>query len=80
MTITITEDFDRAYMALRETEWCTNPADRTNPDRGLIRQGEIIWFNQGHMENDFVWQQALLANQTLRYVRHRDFRPVAPDQ
>lgn len=74
---TITSEFDNAYQALQDTKWITNPADETNQDTGIIRQGELIWFNRDHLECGLVWQQALLSDKTLRYVHRRDFKPIS---
>ncbi len=76
---TIVSAFDDAHQALRETEWVTNPADPTSRDRGLVRRGDVIWFNRNHLDYGSVWQQALLGDKTLRYVHHHDFEPVAAD-
>ncbi len=74
---TTTSEFDSAYQALQETEWVTNPADETNQDKGIIRQGELIWFNRDHLECGLVWQQALLSDKTLWYVHRHDFKSLS---
>ena len=71
------DEFNVPCQALHNTEWVTNPADPTNQDKGMVRQGETIWFLQDHTNTGLIWQQARLADETLRYVQHRDFTPPA---
>ncbi|ADB42749.1 hypothetical protein [Spirosoma linguale] len=68
----LTDSFDIACQAIRDTEWVTNPADSSNSDKGIIRLGETVWLHRAHLGIG-SWQQARLADNTLRYVQHHDF-------
>lgn len=66
------KSFDMACQAIRDTEWVTNPADSSNLDRGIIYRGETVWLRRNHVGTG-AWQQARLADNTVRYIQHHDF-------
>ncbi len=61
-----------ACRVIRDTEWVTNPANLTDSTRDIIQRGEMIWLHRDNFATG-SWQQARLADNTLRYVQHHDF-------
>ncbi len=70
------DGFDVAYQATQDTEWLADPANPDNHHKGLIHEGETIWFHPRHFGSGPAWQQARLTDRTVRYVHLHDFREI----
>ena len=66
-----TGGYSMAYQAAEDTEWAAS-AD-ASATRGTIRRGETVMFNRAP-DSSQQWQQARLADGTVRYVRPNAFR------
>ena len=63
--------YSMAYEAAEDTEWAAS-AD-ASATRGTIRRGEVVMFHRTP-DTSQQWQQARLADGTVRYVRPNAFR------
>ncbi|GAB4028125.1 hypothetical protein [Spirosoma gilvum] len=74
-----TELFDQPRQAVQDTEWVRKPADPTKQAGGLIRKGEIVWFNSDLFGSGPEWQQVRLTDDTLGYVKPHHFTGIISD-
>lgn len=69
---TATAGYSMPYEAAEDTEWASS-SDMATATRGTVRRGEIVMFNRAP-DTSAQWQQARLADGTVRYVRPTAFR------
>lgn len=67
-----TAGYSMPFEAAADTEWSSS-SDMATATRGTVRQGEIVMFNRAP-DTSSQWQQARLADGTVRYVRPTAFR------
>jgi len=63
-------DYDRAYVATRDTEWRSSKAD--DAQTGTIPRGTTVYFD--HIPTSAMnWMQARVPDGAVRYVHPADF-------
>ena len=68
-----TNDYNRLYVATKETQWSTNPAG-PNPTTGTIAAGDTVYFNR-EPNQQASWQDARVKKlNERRFVRPADYR------
>lgn len=67
------DNYMLSYRATQDTEW--RSTTDTNADRGTLRRGSTVRFERAP-NTSAQWQQAVLDDNSIRYVRPSDFTPT----
>ena len=66
------QPYNLPYRVIKDTQWISDP-ESSNPATGTLKIGEKVHFNREPSGTGMPWQDALLGDGVVRFVRPADF-------